>query len=90
MDKTPTYLIQHRRSSMSNSKKIYNIKIELNLWYDRNFAIEADNEDEAEAIARQVAREQTQYLIYVDLPSEDSGDWTYGDQDYTTIYVEEE
>jgi len=75
---------------MSNSKKIYNIKIELNLWYDRNFAIEADNEDEAEAIARQVAREQTQYLIYVDLPSEDSGDWTYGDQDYTTIYVEEE
>ena len=75
---------------MSNSKKMYNIKIELNLWYDRNFAIEADNEDEAEAIARQVAREQTQYLIYVDLPSEDSGDWTYGDQDYTTIYVEEE
>ena len=79
---------------MSNSKKIYNIKIELNLWYDRNFAIEADNEDEAEAIARQVAKDQTQHLIYVDLPTEDSGDWTddwtYGDQDYTTIYVEEE
>ena len=75
---------------MTDSKKIYHIKIELTLWYDRNFAIEADNEDEAEAIARQVAKDQTQYLIYVDLPSEHSGDWTYGDQDYTTIYVEEE
>jgi len=73
---------------MSNSKKIYNIKIELNLWYDRNFAIEADNEDEAEAIARQVAKDQTQHLIYVDLPT--AADWTYGDQDYTTIYVEED
>jgi len=75
---------------MTGSKKTYHIKIELTLWYDRNFAIEADNEDEAEAIARQVARDQTQYLIYVDLPSEGGGDWTYGDQEYTTIYVEED
>lgn len=75
---------------MTDSKKTYHIKIELTLWYDRNFAIEADNEDEAEAIARQVARDQTQHLIHTDLPTDDSGDWTYGDQEYTTIYVEED
>lgn len=78
---------------MTDSKKTYNIKIELTMWYDRNFAIEADNEDEAEAIARQVARDQTQHLIHTDLPTGDwtYGDhWTYGDQEYTTIYVEED
>jgi len=72
---------------MTDSNKTYYIKIELNLWYDRNFAIEADNEDEAEAIARQVARDQTQHLIHADLP-DTHHDWTYGDQEYTTIYVE--
>ncbi len=74
---------------MTDSKKTYYIKIDLALWYDRNFAIEADNEDEAEAIARQIARDQTQHLIGRDLPTDDSGDWTYGDQEFTTVYVEE-
>jgi len=73
---------------MTDSKKTYHIKIEMTLWYDRNFAIEADNEDEAEAIARQAAREQTQHLIGVDIDVESDGDWTYTDQWYGTAYVE--
>ena len=68
----------------------YNIKIDLTLWYDRNFTIEADSADEAEALARQAAREQTQHLIGIDLPVENDGDWAYGDQDYQTVYVEME
>ena len=68
-------------------KKLYDIKIDLTLWYDRNFTIEADSEDEAEALARQEAREQTQHLIDIDLPVENDGDWTYGNQEYDTVYV---
>lgn len=69
------------------SKKIYDVKIDLTLWYDRNFTIEADSEDEAEALARQAAREQTEHLIDIDLPVENDGDWTYGNQEYDTVYV---
>lgn len=69
------------------SKKIYDVKIDLYLWYDRNFTIEADNADEAEAQARQDAREQTKHLDGIDLPVENDGDWTYGDQEYDTVYV---
>ena len=69
------------------AKKIYDVKIDLCLWYDRNFTIEADNADKAEAQARQDAREQTKHLIDIDLPVENDGDWTYGDQEYDTVYV---
>lgn len=68
-------------------KKLYDIKIDLNLWYDRNFTIEADSADEAEALARQEAMEQTEHLIDIDLPVENDGDWTYGNQEYDTVHV---
>ena len=69
-------------------KKLYNVKIDFEIWYDRNFEIEAYDELEAEVKAREAAREQTQHLIGVDLPVENDGDWTYGTQDYHTVYVE--
>ena len=70
------------------SKKLYNVKIDLTVWYDRNFEIEAYDELEAEVKAREMAREQTQHLIGVDIDVENDGGWTYGDQDYSTAYVE--
>ena len=69
-------------------KKLYNVKIDFEVWYDRNFEIEADSADEAEALAREMARQQTQHLIGIDLPVENDGDWSYGDQWYGTAYVE--
>ena len=68
--------------------KLYNVKIDLCVWYDRNFEIEATCEDEARNIAHDIAREQTQHLIGVDLPVENDGDWSYGNQWYGTAYVE--
>ena len=70
------------------NKKLYNVKIELEIWYDRNFEIEAYDELEAEVKAREMAREQTQHLIGIDLPVENDGDWTYSIQYYHTAYVE--
>ena len=69
-------------------KKLYNVKIDFEIWYDRNFEIEAYDELEAELKAREAAREQTQHLIGVDIDVENDGGWTYGDQDYHTVYVE--
>ena len=69
-------------------KKLYNVKIDLCVWYDRNFEIEATCEDEARNIAHDIAREQTQHLIGIDLPVENDGDWSYGNQWYGTAYVE--
>jgi hypothetical protein len=70
------------------NKKLYNVKIDLTVWYDRNFEIEAYDELEAEVKAREMAREQTQHLIGVDIDVENDGGWTYGNQDYSTAYVE--
>ena len=70
------------------AKKLYDVKIDFSIWYDRNFTIEADSADEAEALARQEALEQTKHLDGIDLPVENDGDWTYGDQYYDTVYVE--
>lgn len=69
-------------------KKLYNVKIDLTVWYDRNFEIEAYDELEAEVKACEAAREQTQHLIGVDIDVENDGGWTYGDQDYSPAYVE--
>ena len=70
------------------NKKLYNVKIDFEIWYDRNFEIEAYDELEAEVKAREMAKEQTLDLAYVDLPVENDGAWTYGGQDYSTAYVE--
>ena len=69
------------------SKKLYNVKIDFEVWYDRNFEIEATCEDEARNIAHDIAREQTQHLISVGIAVENDGDWAYVDQDYSTESV---
>jgi len=69
-------------------KKLYNVKIDLEVWYDRNFEIEADSADEARNIAHDIAREQTMHLIGADIDVENDGGWTYVDQDYHTVHTE--
>jgi len=70
------------------TRKLYNVKINLEVWYDRNFEIEADSADEARNIAHDIAREQTMHLIGVDIDVENDGGWTYVDQDYHTVHTE--
>ena len=70
------------------TKKLYNVKIDFEVWYDRNFEIEAYDVLEAEVKAGEMAREQTMHLIGVDIDVENDGGWAYGDQDYSTAYVE--
>jgi hypothetical protein len=69
-------------------KKLYNVKIDFEIWYDRNFTVEAYDKLEAEVKARQEAWEQTKHLDGIDLPVENDGDWTHDVQDYHTAYVE--
>jgi len=70
------------------TRKLYNVKINLEVWYDRNFEIEADSADEARNIAHDIAREQTMHLIGADIDVENDGGWTYVDQVYHTVHVE--
>ena len=70
------------------TKKLYNVNIDLTVWYDRNFLVEAYNAYEAEDKARDIAKWQTMHLIGTDIPVESDGDWSYGDQEYTTSYIE--
>ena len=60
-------------------KKLYNVKIDLCVWYDRNFESEATCDDEARNIAHDIARAHTTHLIGVGIDVENDGDWTYGD-----------
>ena len=82
-----------RRTKMEkckDNKKPYNVKIDIEVWYDRNFTCWAVDEEEANTLAREAARQQTEHLIGVDIDVENDGGWTYGGQQYSTAYVEEE
>jgi len=73
-----------------DNKKPYNVKIDIEVWYDRNFTCWAVDEEEANTLAREAARQQTKHLIGIDIDVENDGGWTYGGQQYSTVYVEEE
>jgi hypothetical protein len=67
--------------------KTYDVKIEVNLWYDRNFTIEADSKLEAEKKAHEEAREQLKHLEDVDIEVTNDGAWSYGNQECVTQHV---
>jgi len=66
----------------------FDIKIEVVQYHDRNFSITADNETKAEEIARQLAAEQTEHLIGIDIDVENDGGWSFGLLDLHTCYVQ--
>lgn len=63
----------------------YEIKIDLNVWYDKNFSIEASSREDAEHIAKRLARESVKNLNLNILDG-----WEYGDISFDTVYIEEE
>ena len=61
----------------------YEIKIDLNLWYDKNFSIEASSQKDAERIAKLIAKESLK-----NFNSDIDSEWVYGDMSLDTVYVE--
>ena len=60
----------------------YNVKVNLVLWYDKNFEIEAEDEKQAEEIAKNMNNK----IAYL----ENETDWEFNNSDVTIAYVEEE
>jgi len=79
------------------SKKDYTVKFDVNIWFDRNFSIEASSQEEAEEKAKQLMAEIEKDL-YVTVNSEPTldhkklKDWFFGDAQFRldTVYVEED
>ena len=68
----------------------FDVKIEVVQYHDRNFSITADNETKAEETARQIASEQTEHLLGIDIDVENDGGWTFGMLDLHTCHVQRE
>jgi len=62
----------------------YNIKVSLVIYYDKNFEIFAENEEDAELEALRIAKDSSSHL------KGDRGEWTSSDLDFSIAYVEEE
>ena len=45
------------------SKKNYTVKFDVHIWYDRNFAIEASSQEEADQKAKELMG-KTEYEMY--------------------------
>lgn len=77
------------------SKKNYTVKFDVHIWYDRNFAIEASSQEEADQKAKELMG-KTEYEMYdtinpVSVPNlKELKDWTFGDLQLDTVYVEED
>jgi len=72
---------------MSKTKR-YTVKIDMNVWFDKNFTIEAETAEQAEAKA--MAMVKSQYVAGHDITIDVPDGWTYGDQHFSTVYAEEE
>ena len=86
------------------SKKDYTVKFDVNIWFDRNFSIEASSQEEAEEKAKQLMN-KIQDDFSSTMPCDGSAvfvksnpkqfiekfdEWVFGDCILDTVYVEED
>ena len=85
------------------SKKDYTVKFDVNIWFDRNFSIEASSQEEADKKAEQLMKE-IQNDFSSTMPTNGSvkitskskqflkqfDQWMFGDCILDTVYVEED
>ena len=85
------------------SKKDYTVKFDVNIWFDRNFSIEASSKEEAEEKAKQLMN-KIQDDFSSTMPCDGSvfdtskpkqfleelDQWVFGDCILDTVYVEED
>ena len=75
--------------------KNYTVKFDVHIWYDRNFAITASSQEEAEQKAKELMG-KTEYEMYqtinpVKVPNlKELEHWTFGDLKLDKVYVEED
>ena len=74
--------------------KRYNFKLDFVTYHDKNFCIEAKNEEEAKAKVREVIqsykdeiKEKSQLLIH---NKDFHNEWSDNDYDFNLVYLEEE
>ena len=74
--------------------KTYNFKLDFVTYHDKNFCIEAKNEEDAKAKVEEVIksykdeiREKGQLLIY---DKDFKDEWEEGDYNFDLVYLEEE
>ncbi len=85
------------------SKKDYTVKFDVNIWFDRNFTIQANSQEEAEEKAEQLMNKIEDDFNNT-MPTNgsvfDTSDpkqflsefdqWVFGDCKLDTVYVEED
>jgi len=85
------------------SKKDYTVKFDVNIWFDRNFSIEASSQEEADKKAEQLMN-KIQDDFNNTMPANESvfdkskpkqfleqfDEWVFGDCQLDTVYVEED
>jgi len=77
------------------SMKQYTCKFDVNIWFDRNFAIEASSQEEAEQKAKELMS-KTEYELYAqinpkqELDFKQLHDWVFGDLKLDTVHVVED
>jgi len=80
--------------------KDYTFKLDVNIWLDQNFDIQANSQEEAESKAKAVAKKLLQDApsvyngrdggISLELLANYLSDWTFGDLRFDVVNVEEE
>ncbi len=70
------------------SLKQYTVKFDFSVWFDRNFSVEANNQEEAEEKAQKLKDDLQEHIISENIF--EIKDWTLGDFRFDTVYVQED
>lgn len=68
--------------------KTYNVKIDMVVYFDKNFTIKADTPEQAETLALKIAMDN--YTIGESMTIDEPDGWIYGAQHFDAVNAEEE
>ena len=77
--------------------KDYTVKFDVNIWFDRNFLVQANSQEEAELKAKELMEETennfyTKVKPFTTLDYKNLEEWVFGDAQFKldTVHVEED
>ena len=68
--------------------KQYTVKFDFSVWFDRNFTVEANTQEEAEEKAQKLKDDLQKHITSENIF--EIKDWTLGDFRFDTVYVQED
>ena len=68
--------------------KQYTVKFDFSVWFDRNFSVEANTQEEAEEKAQKLKDDLQEHITSENIF--EIKDWTLGDFRFDTVYVQED